>query len=102
MEEYVRCLRDPETIHATCEDYRAAATLDYEHDAKDRRSARRLACPVLALWGRRGFLEGHYEVLDIWRRWANEVHGRALDCGHYLPEEAPEETYAELRPFFGE
>jgi haloacetate dehalogenase len=102
-EEYVRCLRDPETIHATCEDYRAAATLDYEHDAKDREAGRRItSCPVLALWGRQGFLEGHYDVLDVWRGWAEEVRGRALDCGHYIPEEAPEETYAELRAFFGD
>jgi haloacetate dehalogenase len=102
MEEYVRCLRDPETIHATCEDYRAATTVDFAHDAEDREAGRRIACPVLALGGRQGFLEEHYDVLDIWRGWAEEVHGRALDCGHYLPEEAPEETYAEVRAFFGE
>ena len=102
MEEYVRCLRDPEAIHATCEDYRAAATLDYEHDAKDREAGRRIACPVLALWGRQGFLEEHYDVVEVWRGWAEEVSGRALECGHYLPEEAPEETYAELRAFLGE
>jgi hypothetical protein len=102
MKEYVRCLRDPETIHATCEDYRAAATVDFAHDAEDREARRRMACPVLALWGRQGFLEEHYDVLDVWRGWAEEVRGRALDCGHYLPEEAPEETYAELRVFFGE
>ena len=102
-EEYVRCLRDPETIHATCEDYRAAATLDYEHDTKDREAGRRItSCPVLALWGRQGFLDGHYDVLDVWRGWAEEVRGRALDCGHYIPEEAPEETYVELRAFFRE
>jgi haloacetate dehalogenase len=98
----VRCLRDPETIHATCEDYRAAATLDYEHDAEDREAGRCIACPMLALWGRQGFLEEHYDVLEVWRGWAaEEVSGRALECGHYLPEEAPEETYAELRAFFG-
>jgi haloacetate dehalogenase len=102
LAEYVRCLREPETIHATCEDYRAAATLDYEHDAKDREAGRRIACPVLALWGRQGFLEEHYDVLDLWRGWAEDVRGRVLECGHYLPEEAPEETYAELRTFFGE
>jgi haloacetate dehalogenase len=102
MEEYARSLRDPETIHATCEDYRAAATLDYEHDAEDREAGRRIACPLLALWGRRGFLEGHYDVLDVWRGWAKEVSGRALESGHYIPEEAPEETHAELRAFFGE
>jgi haloacetate dehalogenase len=102
MEEYVRCLRNPETIHATCEDYRAAATLDYEHDAEDREAGRRIACPVLALWGSHGFLEEHYDVLEVWRGWAEEVRGRALECGHYLPEEAPEETHAELRAFLGE
>ena len=102
MKEYVRCLRDPAAIHATCEDYRAAATLDYEHDAKDRESGRRMACPLLALWGRNGFLEGHYDVLEVWRGWAEEVHGRALDCGHYIPEEDPEETYAELHAFLSE
>jgi haloacetate dehalogenase len=102
MEEYVRCLRDPETIHATCEDYRAAATLDYEHDKADFEAGRRMACPVLVLWGRKGFLEGHYDVLEVWRGWAEEVRGRALDCGHYIPEEAAEETYAELRAFIGE
>ena len=102
MEQYVRCLRDPETIHATCEDYRAAATLDHEHDAKDREAGRRIGCPVLALWGGRGFLEGHYDVLDVWRGWADDVRGRALDSGHYIPEEAPEETLSEVRAFFGE
>ena len=100
MAEYVRCLLDPKAIHATCEDYRAAATLDYAHDEADREAGRRISCPLLALWGRRAFLEGHYDVLDVWRGWADEVHGRALDCGHYIPEEAPEETYNELRTFF--
>ncbi|HEY6582529.1 MAG TPA: alpha/beta hydrolase [Rubrobacter sp.] len=99
MKEYVRCLREPETIHATCEDYRAAATLDFAHDTEDRESGRRMTCPVLALWGHKGFLEGHYDVLDIWRGWAEEVRGRALECGHYIPEEAPEEFYAELHAF---
>lgn len=102
MEEYVRCLRDPEAIRATCEDYRAAATLDYEHDEVDRQAGRRMACPLLALWGRKGFLEGHYDVLDVWRGWAEEVDGRALECGHYIPEEVPEETYAALHAFLKE
>jgi haloacetate dehalogenase len=102
MKEYVRCLRDPEAIRATCEDYRAAASLDHEHDGADRKAGRRIGCPVLALWGRQGFLEGHYDVLDVWRGWAADVRGLALECGHYIPEEAPEETYAELRAFVGE
>ena len=101
FEEYLRCLRNPQTVHAICEDYRAAATIDYEHDDADRGAGKRITCPVLALWGRQGFLDDHYDVLDVWRGWAEDVRGRVLDCGHYLPEEAPEETYAELRAFFG-
>jgi haloacetate dehalogenase len=92
QEDYVRCFRNPETIHAICEDYRAAATADFVDDEADR-GKRRIACPVLALWSRRGDLEAWYDVLAIWR-------GRALDCGHYLAEEAPDETYSELRAFF--
>lgn len=102
MEEYVRCLRDPKAVHATCEDYRAAATLDYEHDARDRESGRRIVCPVLALWASKGFLEGHYDVLNVWRGWGEDVGGRALDCGHYIPEEAAEETHTELHAFLRE
>ena len=102
MREYVRALRNPETIHATCEDYRAAATIDYEHDAEDREAGRRISCPVLALWGRKGFLEGHYDTLDVWRGWADQVEGQAIDSSHYIPEEAPEETLSEIRAFFGE
>ncbi len=102
LAEYRRCGADPAVIHAMCEDYRAGATLDLEHDLADRSRRRRIACPLLALWGGRWFLEDWYDVLAIWRDWAGDVQGRALDCGHYLPEEAPEETTAELRAFFAE
>jgi haloacetate dehalogenase len=95
---YLRAFRKPETIHAICEEYRAASTLDYEHDEADR-GRRRIACPVLALWSRQGFLQTWDDVLAIWRRWADDVRGRALDCGHFLPEEAPDETYDELHAF---
>jgi haloacetate dehalogenase len=101
LEEYLRCFRDPRTVHAICEDYRAAATLDFAHDEADRRAGKRITCPVLALWGRQGNLEQWYDVPGIWREWADDVRGRALECGHYLPEEAPEETCSELRAFFG-
>jgi haloacetate dehalogenase len=94
MGEYLRCFRDPRTVHAICEDYRAAATLDFAHDEANRREARRITCPVLVLWGSRGKLEEWYAVLDIWQSGANEVRGRALECGHYLPEEAPRKTYS--------
>lgn len=60
---------------------------------------RRIMCPVLALWSRRGPLHAWYDVLAVWRDWADDVRGRALDCGHFLAEEAPDETYAELYPF---
>ncbi len=100
MHEYLRCFRDPATVHAICEDYRAAATMDFAHDEADRREGRRITCPVLALWGNRGYLEEWYDVLAIWRDWAPDVRGRALECGHYLAEEASDETFTELDAFF--
>ncbi len=98
LEDYLRCVRNPETIHAMCEDYRAAATLDFAYDEADR-GTRRIACPVLALWSR-DVLAEWYDVLAIWRDWADDVRGQALDCGHYLAEETPDETYAALHAFF--
>jgi haloacetate dehalogenase len=98
--EYLRCFKNPEVIHAICEDYRAGATYDFELDEADR-GKRKIAAPLLALWGLKGALQNWYDVLGIWRDWADDVRGRALDCGHFLPEEAPEETYQELRAFFG-
>ena len=97
---YRRAADDPATIHAMCEDYRAGAGLDVEHDLADKGSGRRIACPLLALWGARWHLEDWYDVLAIWRDWAPDATGRALDCGHYVAEERPEETLAELRAFF--
>jgi haloacetate dehalogenase len=96
---YRRNGEDPAAIHAMCEDYRAAMTLDYAHDLADRGRKRRIGCPVLALWGERWHLEDWYDVLAIWRDWASDVTGRALDCGHYVAEERPDETLAELRAF---
>jgi haloacetate dehalogenase len=102
LADYRRFAEDPDTIHAMCEDYRAGATLDAEHDLADRGRRRRIACPVLALWGARWHVNDWYDVLAIWREWAGDVRGRALDCGHYLAEERPDETLAELRAFLGE
>jgi haloacetate dehalogenase len=99
LDDYLRCFCNPETIHAICEDYRAGATVDFAHDEADR-GRRRITCPVLALWSRQGELEDWYDVLAIWRDWAGDVRGRAVDCGHYLAEEAPDEVLAELRDFF--
>lgn len=99
LAEYERCFSDPATIHASCEDYRAAATIDLEHDEAD--LERKIACPLLVLWGERGLMHRHFDVLATWREKASGVvEGRALACGHYLPEEQPEATLAELRRFF--
>jgi haloacetate dehalogenase len=98
LAEYRRCFTNPATIHASCEDYRAAATLDLVHDEAD--LGRKIACPLLVLWGAKGFINRQYDVLAVWRERAEDVRGRPLPCGHFLPEEAPEETYAELREFF--
>lgn len=99
--EYVRCASNPEAIRAMCEDYRAAATIDLEHDRADRAAGRRIACPVLALWGADGVIERCFDAIDEWRKVADQVSGRALDCGHYIPEEAPEALAAELEQFLG-
>jgi haloacetate dehalogenase len=99
LTDYLRCCHDPATIHAMCEDYRAGATIDYELDEADR-GRKRIGCPVLALWSAQGELEQWYDVLAIWREWAADVRGHAIDAGHYLAEEAPEATYTALRGFF--
>ena len=95
--EYLRCYLDPATRHAICEDYRAAATIDLEHDSADADS--RVEAPLLALWGAKGTVGRLFDVLAIWRDKARDVSGRALNCGHTLQEEAPEETLAELLAF---
>jgi haloacetate dehalogenase len=96
--EYLRSFSRPETIHAICEEYRASLTLDRAHDEADR-GRRFITCPTLVLWSREGFLESWPDVLAIWREWACDVRGRAFDCGHFLAEEAPEETASELLTF---
>lgn len=98
--EYLRCFSDPATIHASCEDYRAAASIDLEHDDAD--IERKIACPLLVLWGKRAAMHRLYDLLDCWRERASDVHGRALDCGHYLAEEKPEETADALIEFFAD
>ena len=97
--DYLRCFRRPETVHAMCEDYRAAATIDLDHDAAD--ADRELTMPLLALWGEVGFVGGHYDVTAEWRKVAETVSGKAVPGGHYCAEEAPQETLAALTDFFG-
>lgn len=100
LEDYLQCFRNPETVRAICDDYRAAATIDCRHDDEDKRNARRIDCPVLALWGAKAKLEAWYDTLAVWREWAPDVRGRALPCGHYLAEECPQDTARELLAFF--
>ena len=97
LAEYKRCFSHPSAIQASCEDYRAAASIDLEHDRAD--SDRKIAAPLLVLWGGRGVVGARYDVLATWREKAEDVHGRALDCGHFLPEEEPEGTLKELLAF---
>ena len=99
LADYMRFVRDPAANHAMCEDYRAGASYDFQLDEADRGS-RRIGCPLLALWSRTGSLEQRYDVRAVWREWADDVRGTSLDCGHFMPEEAPDRTYEELRAFF--
>jgi haloacetate dehalogenase len=96
--EYLRCYLDPQTRHAICEDYRAAAGIDLDHDAED--SDKRVAAPLLALWGAKGTVGHLYDVLETWREKADHVEGRSLPCGHTLQEEVPDDTVQELLAFF--
>jgi haloacetate dehalogenase len=96
LAEYERAFRDPRTIHSTCEDYRAAATIDLVHDQRDRA---RIRMPLLALWGKQGVIEALFDCLADWREVAADVRGRALACGHFIAEEKPQELLRELRAF---
>jgi haloacetate dehalogenase len=103
LAEYKRCFRDPATIHAICEDYRAAAGIDLEMDAKDFAAGRKIECPVLLLWGATGGVGRSHNPgpAEIWKSYAsNIVDAKALPCGHYLSEEAPAKTTTALRAFF--
>jgi len=98
--DYLAALREPGTIEAICEDYRAAATIDLVHDRASRAAGQKLACPVLALWGAKGSLPRWYDPAAIWRDWtAGPLATGAVASGHYLAEEAPEEVLARLEGF---
>lgn len=96
--EYHRCFENERVIRASCEDYRAGLSVDLEHDRASREAGDRIECPVLALWGdASGTVD--FDPLDIWKEWATSVSGRGLSCGHFVMEEAPDATLAELEPF---
>ncbi|HAO32924.1 MAG TPA: alpha/beta hydrolase [Candidatus Competibacter sp.] len=96
--DYIRCFSNPDTIRASCDDYRAAASIDLAHDGAS--LGQKIRCPLLVLWGAQGFIQRTYDVLEVWRGYAERVEGQALDCGHFLPEEKPGEVTAALRAFF--
>ena len=101
LAEYMRCFRNPETIHAICEDYRATFGVDLDMDSKDFDAGRKIDCPLLLLWGATGGVGRNHKPAEIWARYASHiVEAKALPCGHYLSEEAPGETTAALRAFF--
>ncbi len=102
LAEYERALALPGAAHGLCEDYRASAGIDLEHDRADRERGVRLEVPLLALWGRDGVVHRCFKPLEQWRRVASDVRGGPLDCGHYIAEEAPDALLAEALPFLTE
>jgi haloacetate dehalogenase len=103
LEEYVSTYRDPARVHGICEEYRAAATIDVEHDHVDKTASRRIECPMLHLWAEGGPLDTFYAKdggpLSIWRQWAPRVQGQAMKGGHFFPEENPDDTAALVDQF---
>ena len=95
--EYLRCYRDPACVHGVCEDYRASVTIDMDHLKAD--NGRKVAQPLLALWGAESTVGKLFDVLALWRLEAADVSGQALPCGPLVPEEAPDALLAALRPF---
>ncbi len=102
LREYQRCLALPGAAHGICEDYRAAATIDLEHDRFDRSAGRKLTMPLLALWGEQGVVGRCFDPLEEWKLVADDVQGGALPCGHYIAEEAPELLLGRVLPFLVE
>ncbi len=102
MAEYERCLSITGSSTAVCEDYRASATIDLEHDRADRAAGNHIACKARVLWGAHGVIGRCFEPMTLWRAAAGDVSGRALDCGHYIAEEQPAVLLDEMHSFFGE
>ena len=99
LAEYRRCIRLPGIVHAICEDYRASATTDLDHDRADREAGRKVTQPLQVLWGANGVIEKCFKPLAEWQRVAMNVRGSSVPCGHYIPEEAPDALLAEALPF---
>jgi haloacetate dehalogenase len=103
---YADALRGYDRARAICEEYRAAASIDREHDRADLEAGRRIACPTLALWSAKGPLSTWYSgeggPIELWRPWCDDVRGQAIDGGHFFPEEAPDETARLLSEFLAE
>jgi haloacetate dehalogenase len=102
LAEYERCLAIPGSATAVCEDYRASATIDLEHDRADRAAGRRVTQPLRVLWGAHGVVERCFDVMALWRAAADNVSGQALPCGHYIAEEMPAALLDEALSFFGD
>lgn len=103
LEEYVSTYRDPARVHGICEEYRAAATIDVEHDRADKEASKKIECPMLHLWAQGGWLDTYYAkdggALGIWRQWAPKVQGQAVKGGHFFPEENPDDTAVLIKRF---
>lgn len=97
--EYLRCFGNPETIRATCDEYRAGASIDLVHDRAD--LARKVTVPLLILWGAHSGQGSGYDLLKVWRDHATDVRGHGIESGHFIPEEKPDEVYRDLAGFFG-
>lgn len=100
LNHYLTAMSDPLRIHASCEDYRAGASCDAEHDAADRAAGKKITAPMLVLWGAAGIAASAATPLDTWRAWATDVRGEGIDAGHFLPEENPQATARALLSFF--
>jgi haloacetate dehalogenase len=101
LADYLKAVHSPEMIRGMCEDYRAAATIDLEHDRASRAAGEKVRCPMLVLWGKKAKIEAWYDALAVWRQYcAAEVRGGPVDSGHYLAEEAPGEVLEQLTAFF--
>jgi haloacetate dehalogenase len=101
LAEYMRCFRNPETVRGMCEDYRACASVDLAMDTQDMAAGRKVTLPVQLLWGASGAVGRQNKPAEVWKAYATDIRdAQALPCGHYLSEEAPEETYSAMRGFF--